>query len=70
MKNGLTRLTELISRFDSMYPANSTNFIRLLLMKRVVNELRVLAVGIISVFCIDDGENGLILKNRELSKSN
>ena len=54
-------LTESISRFDSIYPANSTSFIRFELMKRVVNELVVLAVGIRSTAVVDDGENGFIL---------
>ena len=54
-------LTKSISRFDSIYPANSTSFIRFELMKRVVNELVVLAVGIKSTAIVDDGENGLIL---------
>ena len=53
--------TESISRFDSTYPANSTSFIRFELIKRVVKELVVLAVGIKSAVTLDDGENGLIL---------
>lgn len=54
-------LTESISRFDSTYPANSMSFIRFELMKRVVKELVVLAVGIKSPVTLDDGENGFIL---------
>jgi hypothetical protein len=55
-------LTESISRFDSIYAANSTSFIRFEFIKRVVNEFVVLAVGIRSAV-VDDGENGLILFN-------
>lgn len=53
-----------MSRFDSMYPANSTSFIRFVLIKRVVNELIVLAEGIKSVTLLDEGENVLILKQK------
>lgn len=52
-----------MSRFDSMYAANSTSLIRFEVMKRVVKEFVVLAVGIRSVVVTDDGENGLILIN-------
>jgi hypothetical protein len=55
-------LTESISRFDSIYAANSASFIRFELIKRVVKEFVVLAVGIRSAGAIDDGENGLILR--------
>jgi len=47
-----------------MYAANSTSFIRFELIKRVVNEFVVLAVGIRSAV-VDDGENGLILIQEE-----
>ena len=55
--------TESMSRFESICPANSSSFIRFELMKRVVREFVVLAVGIRSVGGFDDGENGLILIN-------
>ena len=61
-------LTESMSRFDSMYPANSTSFIRFVLIKRVVNELIVLAEGIKSVTLLDEGENVLILKQNPRDK--
>lgn len=59
--NLIKLLTESISRFDSTYPATSISFIRFELIKRVVNAFVVLAVGIRSIFVVDDGENGLIL---------
>lgn len=58
-------LTESRSRFDSTYAANSPNLIRFELIKRVVNEFVVLAVGIRSSWAVEDGENGLILELHE-----
>jgi hypothetical protein len=63
-------LTESISRFDSIYAANSASFIRFELIKRVVKEFVVLAVGIRSAGVIDDGENGFILIKKTIIFSN